>query len=55
MRAMLKKQDYIQEGRGRPKQDAQGEKIYQLSGLLSTSIRKKEKKEEEIGCFIIAT
>ena len=63
----LKEQDYIQvfdkkiienvahQGRGRPKQDAQGEKIYQLSGRLSTSIRQKETKEEEIGCFIIAT
>jgi len=35
---MLKKQDYIQEGRGRPKQDAQGEKIYQLSGLMTLAI-----------------
>jgi hypothetical protein len=54
----LKEQDYIQvsdkniiesvihQGRGRPKQDAQDEKIYQVSGQLATNIRKKETKEE---------
>ena len=63
----LKEQDYAQvfdikiienvayQGRGRPKQDAQGEKIYQVTGKLATSIRKKETKEDETGCFIIAT
>ncbi len=63
----LKEQDYLQafdikliedvvyQGRGRPKQDVQGEKVFQLTGQLATSIRKKETKEEETGCFIIAT
>ena len=42
-------------GRGRPKHDVQGEKVYQIWGQLATSIRKKEAKEDETGCFIIAT
>ena len=63
----LKQQRYIQvfdidvvenmvyQGRGRPKADAVGEKIYQVTGNLATSIRKKETKEDETGCFILAT
>ncbi len=59
----LKEQDYIQvvdkkmienvahQGRGRPKQDAQGEKIYQLSGRLSTSIRKKRNERRRDRLF----
>jgi transposase len=48
-------EDLVYQGRGRPKHDAQGEKVYQVSGQLATSIQKKETKEEETGCFIIAT
>lgn len=47
--------DVVYQGRGRPKLDAQGEKVYQISGQLATSIRKKETEEDETGCFIIAT
>ena len=48
-------EDVIYQGRGRPKHNAQGEKVYQVSGQLTTSIRKKKTKEDETGCFIIAT
>ena len=48
-------EDVVYKGRGRPKHDAQGEKVFQISGQLATSIRKKETKEDESGCFIIAT
>lgn len=48
-------EDVIYQGRGRPKHNAQGEKVYQVSGQLMTSMRKKETKEDETGCFIIAT
>ena len=63
----LKEQDYVQifdikiiesvvyKGRGRPKHDSQGQKSYQVTAKLATSIRKKETKEGETGCFIIAT
>ena len=48
-------EDIVYQGRGSPKHDAQGKKVYQVSGQLATSIRKKETKEDETGCFIIAT
>ena len=67
MAQWLKEQDYVQifdikiiesvvyKGRGRPKHDSQGQKSYQVTAKLATSIRKKETKEGETGCFIIAT
>ena len=63
----IDEQDYIQifdakitnkivyQGRGWPKHNAQGEKVCQMTGQLAISIRKKETKDDENGCFIIAT
>lgn len=63
----LEQQDYIQafdieiiqdicyQGRGRPKIDAKAKMQYQVTAKLATSLRKKEAKEHEIGCFILAT
>lgn len=45
-------EDVVYRNRGRPKHDAKGEKVYQVSGQLATSIRKKETKEDETGSFI---
>jgi transposase len=63
----LEQQDYIQafdieiikdisyQGRGRPRANATSEIQYQITAKLATSLRKKEAKEHETGCFILAT
>jgi len=48
-------EDVIYQGRGRPKSDTEGEIVYQVTGQLATSIQKKERKEDDTGCFILAT
>lgn len=63
----LEQQDYIQafdieiikdisyQGRGRPRANTSGEIQYQVTAKLATSLRKKEEKKDETGCFILAT
>lgn len=63
----LEEQDYIQafdieiikdisyQERGRPRSNTTGEIQYQITAKLATSLRKKEEKVHETGCFILAT